>query len=162
MSAMLPDKLQVLATLRTALTTELDTLESLAASSREEVTSDETRQEGQYDTRATEASYLARGQATRIAELRRLAAWVDVFDTAAPLDPPVAQVGALVQIEGERTDVLFIAPAGGNRLTVEGVTVRVISPASPLGAALADQGLEDAFEVQTPGGLAEFEIVAIR
>ena len=51
---------------------ELAALESIASEARDEATSSETKAEGKYDTRATEASYLARGQAWRIVELKRL------------------------------------------------------------------------------------------
>lgn len=158
---MLPDKVQVLAALQEALTRELEALDSVAAQARDEVTSAETKQEGQYDTRATEASYLARGQAARIAEIRRMAAWADVFDASAPLRPPVVQVGAIVALEGERTEIVFIAPAGGHRLQVGTFAVNVISPSSPLGAALADLEEGDACEVDTPRGILDYEVVGL-
>ena len=159
---MLPDKARVVSALRAAVAEELAAFERLAEQARDEVTSDQTRQEGQYDTRATEASYLARGQAARIVELRRLVAWVDVFDPRRALDEPVVQSGALVVVQGPRTDVIFIAPAGGNRLDVDGIVVRVVSPVSPLGAALADLAVGDAFEVDTPRGVDELEVIAVR
>ena len=144
------------------LTEELEALESIAAATRDEATSSETRAEGQYDTRATEASYLARGQAMRIVELRRLTAWLEMLDPDRVLTEPVVQVGALVEIAGARRELLFLAPIGGAKAEVDGQRIRVISPASPLGAAMAELEVGDAFEIDSPRGMLEYEITAIR
>ncbi len=156
-----PAKADVVAALRARLADELAAVEATAAMARDEVASDETRAEGKYDTRATEASYLARGQAMRIGALRQLAAWFDVFDPAVPLDPPVAQVGALLALDGPRPMLVFIAPDGGLRADVDGRTVEVISPRSPLGVAMEELEEGDAFEVDSPRGLLEYEIVSL-
>ncbi len=158
---MLPDKTRVLAALTADVTSRLDAVEQIAAAARDEVSSDETKQEGKYDTRATEASYLARGQAWRVAELRRLASWCALFDAERPLLPPVVQVGALARVEGGRSEVLFMAPIGGAHFVVEGTHVRVISPTSPLGGALVGLEAEDCFEVVTPRGTVDYELIAL-
>ena len=157
-----PSKPAVIAALRAALAAERTAVESVAAMARDEVGSDQTKQEGKYDTRATEASYLARGQAWRIDELRRLAAWFDLLEPA-PCD--LAQVGALVELVGElagpRRDLVFLAPVGGASAEVGGRVVRIVSPGSPLGQALAELAVGDAFEVDSPGGLVTWEIAGI-
>ncbi len=153
-----PAKPAVVDALRAALAAELDVLEGAAAVTREEVGSDETRSEGKYDTRSTEASYLARGQAFRIAALRQLQAWFEVFDASAPLSPPIVQVGALVGLVGHRRAHVFVAPAGGLDVDVGGTVVRVISPGSPLGAAMEELEEGDAFEVDSPRGVVTYEI----
>ncbi len=158
----LPDKAKVVARIVEHLRGELDALESVAESTRGEATSDETRQEGQYDTRAIEASYLARGQARRIGELRRLLAWFEVFDATRPLEPPVVQVGALVALGGHRRELVFVAPAGGGRVQVDGTTVRVVSPRGPLGRAMAELEAGDEFEVDSPRGVLSYEVVEVR
>jgi transcription elongation GreA/GreB family factor len=158
----LPDKPTVVAALRRDLGEELAALERVAAATRAEVGSDQTRSEGKYDTRATEASYLARGQARRIAGLRRLLAWLERFDPERPLEPAVVQVGALVLIEGPRRELLFVAPMGGGRLQVGQHTVRVISPKGPLGEELMELEVGDGLEVDSPRGLQSYEVVAIR
>ncbi len=155
------DKGEVVRQLRASLEAELAGLESVAASTRDEVTSDQTRQEGRYDTRATEASYLARGQARRIGELRRLLAWFDTFDPARRLEAPVVQVGTMVALEGERRELVFVAPSGGARVEVGGRRVRVISPVSPLGQAMAELEPGDGFEVDSPRGVLDYEVLAV-
>ncbi len=68
------DKNTVVEAFRTVLTEELSAVERVAAMARDEVSSEETKQEGKYDTRATEASYLARGRGAAPAQgvVRRL------------------------------------------------------------------------------------------
>ncbi len=158
---MRPDKPAIVAALRAALSDELGALERVAAMSRDEAGSEETKSEGKYDTRATEASYLARGLAMRIAELRQIVAWFEVFDAERPMDPPVAQTGALLRLEGAPDELLFLAPVGGGRVSVAGLTVKIISPSSPLGAALAELEAGDAAEVETPRGQVTREILEI-
>ena len=155
---MLPPKDEVVRALLLATRSSLEAVEAVAEAARGDVGSDETRQEGKYDTRATEASYLARGQAWRVAELRRLAAWYEAFE---PRRLEVVQVGALVAVEGESLDRLFLAPVGGGSVEVRGQRVRVISPASPIGQAMADLEAGDAFEYRSPRGRQELEVVAV-
>ena len=136
-------------------------MESVAGSARDEATSGESKAEGKYDTRATEASYLARGQAWRIVELKRLLAWLSALDPQRSLEEPVVQTGTLVEVTGARTELIFLAPIGGTKAQVGGQTVRVISPSSPLGEAMAELEVGDAFEIETPRGTLAYEITAI-
>ena len=112
-----PNKADVVAGLQAQVQSELESLESLAAMARDEATSPETKSEGKYDTRATEASYLARGQAWRITELRQLLAWLHSDTAVADLAEPLVQVSALVRIEGARSEIVFVAPIGGGTTT---------------------------------------------
>ena len=157
---MLPKGLAVDA-LCDAIAAELHSMESLAAMARDEATSTETKAEGKYDTRATEASYLARGQAWRIAELRTLRSWLMTDSARAPTLPQCVQTGALVRVDGARTEWLYVAPIGGGKASVGGDTVRIVSLASPLGAAMEGLEVGDAFEVDTPRGRREYEVVAV-
>lgn len=139
------------------LSTELEAVERVAAMARDEVSSAETKQEGKYDTRATEASYLARGQAWRVAELRRMVAWFRVFD--ASVGRTEIGVGSLVCLDGPRRTWVFVAPVGGPKVHVDGETVRLVSPRSPLGRAMADLEADDVFEVDGPKGRVGWEVV---
>lgn len=154
-----PPKAEILAALRARLGEELAALERVAAMSRDEATSEQTRAEGKYDTRATEASYLAHGLSLRIAELRQISAWFALGDAEAARTS--ASVGALVSLEGSATELLFLAPVGGGRVSAAGYTVTVISPASPLGRALAGLEAGDAVEVDTPRGTQVREILGV-
>ena len=155
------DKARVVGALLAQVQTELDGMEAVAEAARDEATSSETKAEGKYDTRATEASYLARGQAWRILELRKQVAWLSSDAPLQPLSEPVVQVGALVTTSGPRADLLFIAPVGGGRVDVDGHTVLVISPSSPLGEAMVELEAGDTFEVDSPRGLLDYTITSI-
>ena len=154
------DKRAVVEAVRATLADELAAVERVAAMARDEVSSAETKQEGKYDTRATEASYLARGQAWRVAELRRLSAWFAVFDVDKHHVARVG-VGSLVQLEGPRTVWVFVSPVGGPKVVVDGEEVRLISPRSPLGTAMADTEEGDCFEVKSPKGMVDYEVLAV-
>ena len=162
LDSMSPDKAQVIAAIVTKLRESLDAVERIAQMARDETTGGESKAEGKYDTRSTEASYLARGQAWRVAELRQLFAWFSNLDTQNPPTASRAQNGALVQLEGEQRETLFLAPAGGTQVVVGGQTIRVISPKSPLGEAMADAETGDVFEVNTPRGPLTYEVVSIQ
>ncbi|WP_372845036.1 transcription elongation factor GreAB [Pontiella sp.] len=93
--------------------------------------------EKQRDTTGYEAAHLARGHALfaknlrcRLDELKALA--VEDF-TGQEID-----VGALVEVEmgGEVDRYLLLNCGGGIEVTVDGKTVTVITPESPLGSAL--------------------------
>jgi len=154
-------KTRVVQALRAALASELAAVERMANLARDEATSSETKSEGKYDTRATEASYLARGQAERILELRSLSSWYELSDRSLPIEGAVVQVGALVTLLGEREEWVFVAPVGGGRVQVEERAVRVISLSSPLGQALVELEPGEAAEVETPRGLVELEVISV-
>jgi transcription elongation GreA/GreB family factor len=153
------DKAEVIQALLAAVREELESVERVAAMARDEVISDESRQEGKYDTRATEASYLARGQAWRVVALRELVGWLEGPVPAAPRTS--IQLGALVEVEGHSA-LLLIGPDGGATAKVGGRTVRMISPASPLGEALQDLEPGDFAEVDGPKGSLEVEVLSVR
>lgn len=157
---MLPPKADVIDAFRRAIADELAAIESVAAMARDEVSSEETRQEGKYDTRATEASYLARGQAERIVALRRLLSWFEAIEPGA-FDAENVQLGALVALRGKRSAVVFVAPAGGPRVTVGGVSVQAISLTSPLGEVLEELEVGDELELDTPRGVRELVVAAL-
>ena len=128
---------------------------------RDEATGGESKSEGKYDTRAIEASYLAAGQGERLLATRRLAGWAEQLNPL--LEPTVAQVGALVQIAlDEQPQWVLVAPAGGRVIEVDGVRVRLISVSSPLGAALRGLEVGDGGEVDTPTGVQEVDVLAVR
>lgn len=99
----------------------------------------ESKAENKYDTLSTEENYLADGlarQALAAAQaantLEKLS--LEAFGAADPID-----LGALVQVEfPDRTREWFLlAPAaGGTEVEYEGETIVVLTPESPLGAAL--------------------------
>jgi transcription elongation GreA/GreB family factor len=156
-----PDKAAVIDALRRAVSADLDTLARMVGDARDEATGSESRAENQYDTRATEASYLAAGQGRRVVALRGLVDWLGQLDARSAFDAVAS--GALVCLRrGREIEWVLVGPEGGRAVTVDGIEVKLISARSPAGAAL--DGLErgDVEEVDTPLGPVEIEILAVR
>lgn len=113
-----------------------------------------SRAENKYDTRSLEASYLARGQAIRVAETEEsLSAYRSMRCRSFGEDEPAA-LGALVQLSGpEGISYYFLGPsAGGTEVMHDGSEVLVITPSSPLGQLLV--GKKKGQEISLPGARA--------
>lgn len=115
--------------------------EKAAGAARDGASGDEVAQEGKYDTRATEASYLARGHAMQyealIDDLRTLEAYrVPDYDPDETIG-----TGALVEVKsGRATTHYFILPSGGGtEAAVEGIQVVVVNARSPIAKELKGQ-----------------------
>lgn len=160
--AALPDKAALLAALRERLAAALSALTASQKLVQDGAVHPEAKQEHPKDTRAIEAGYLARGLAERAEQLRD--DLVAVERLRLPEPGSAAAVGSLVRIEaesGEETLVL-LAPAGaGERLTVGGCSVLVLTPRSPLGAALVSRREGDAIDVALPGGRLRADVVLV-
>ena len=59
-------------------------------------------------------------------------------------------------------DAVFIAPEAGPNVELNGMVVGVISPSSPLGSAMEELEAGDAFEVDSPTGVVEYEVYNVR
>lgn len=145
------------------LRSELALQTRAAQLSRDEAISEESKPENQYDMHSQEAAYLAEGQARLAAEI---AANVVLYETMviAPVssDSGVA-VGTAVAVEydGRRT-WYFIGPrAGGLELGIEGTTVLVLTPQSPLGRELLGKRVGDSVRVQTRTGFVTHRVVEV-
>ena len=132
------NKSAVLQAILTALHQEFEAFRALSKKTRAASGDDESKAEGKYDTRATEESYLADGQAKQaLAAANALKAFERLGLRDFP-DGAAADLGALVQLEfpGE-TAWFFLGPAaGGLEIEIAGVSVTVITPESPLGRQL--------------------------
>jgi transcription elongation GreA/GreB family factor len=107
-----------------------------------------------------EASYVARGQAKRVAELQEA---VQAFAALSgnELEPgAVVTLGALVTLETpEELAHYFLGPfAGGTEILHEGKEVVVITPASPLGQKLIGKRAGDLIPLR-PGVTASVATV---
>jgi len=150
------DKVRVIEAFRESLRHEVKVLQTATSAARDEATSEESRPENEYDTRALEASYLAAGQGERLEELRRVLAWVGQLDPR-PLD--VGAEGALLDVRvGDRPRCVLLGPRGGAQVTVEGTVVHLTSVLSPLGSALRGLRAGDVADIETPRGIEEVEV----
>src|ERR1700710_1864594 len=145
--------------LRAQLAAQLDIVRGAHAAALEGATHSESRAENSKDTRGLEQSYLARGQAQRVAELE--AALGDVTALALRTFGTTSGVGmsALVAVDEEgETKQFFVAPAGGGTMIF---AVQVVTPNSPLGRALLGKRVDDEVELQLPGAYRSFVITSV-
>jgi transcription elongation GreA/GreB family factor len=133
------------------LAADLASRESAHHAAMEAATHEEAKPENDKDTRALEQSYLARGEALRVEELRQGLADVRGMTTRAfREDDPVA-LGALVTVDDvDRVLVYWLAPYGGGTRLAEG-TIQVVTPRSPLGKALLGKRSGDECELVSAG-----------
>jgi transcription elongation GreA/GreB family factor len=161
----LPDKQRVHQALLDRLSHDLVSAAEAAEATRKEATHAEAKPENDKDTRALEQSYLARGQAMRaeqLAEEREVLRFMPLPSFAADA---AVQSGAVIELEDDdgATRLLFMAPhAGGTELSVEGMSVLVVTPASPLGAAILGRAIGDDVTMSVRGKRRNYVISAIR
>jgi transcription elongation GreA/GreB family factor len=155
------DKKTLLAAIRQRISVQLQGLLASQRATQEGAVHEETRAEGAKDTRATEASYLARGLAERAESLRSDLERLDAFAPALLDGTEPAQPGALVRIEeeGRGDSVYFLLPfGGGESVTLDGSTIRVISPLSPIGRMLVGRERGEEFSIDLPRGETLFAV----
>lgn len=118
-------------------------------------TDDQSVAETQYDTLAIEQSYLAEGQSRRVDEIKYAIKRLANLTLEALKHKPQIGIGSMVQLEKDidKQQCFFLAPvAGGYRckLALQGNTINivVITPQSPLGAAMMGKALDDEVNIQ--------------
>jgi transcription elongation GreA/GreB family factor len=130
----------------------------------EGVVHEDNRSEGSKDMRATEAAYIARGQAQRAealaADLARARAMpLRVF---GPSDPIALSAVVVVTTEEGEPQTVFLAPAGGGTTLAQGeATIRVVTPIAPLGRALLGTTAGDEVVVMRDGRPVTFTVEAV-
>lgn len=159
----LEDKRTALTQLREALDAEVARGTRQARDAAEAATHEDNRPEGDKDMRSTEASYIARGQAARVAEVEEarilLAAMpVKSFEPGAAIE-----ASAIVNVEQGKRNVLYfiVAGAGGQRLEVAGKVLMTLTTVSPLGRALLGLSEGDEAEVSTPQGVRHYVVLGV-
>lgn len=161
---MMLEKRALLPAILEKLTQDLAVLAAAAEATRQGATHEESKPENDKDTRGLEASYLARGQAKRVEETEEA---IMRLRFLAPRDfgeDDAVDLGALVtvEIDGEQS-VFFLVPiSGGLSIALSGVEVRLVTPASPVGAALMGKRTGESFELKTRDKVREYEILRVR
>jgi transcription elongation GreA/GreB family factor len=126
---------------------ELTRQTQAAEGSRDEAISEESRAENKWDTHSQEAAYLAEGQAKLAAEI---SASIEMYTTLplpdfSPTD--AIGLGAMVEVDAGgkgKPASYFLGPrAGGIELVLEGRTILVLTPQSPLGRQLLGKRVGD-------------------
>lgn len=121
------------------LSDQTKALEAAARKTASIATDDEHKARSKYETFSLENSYLARGQARRVEEMRTALAAIRAMKvTTLPEDAEV-QMGALMEVADERgeTELLWMVPAGGGEeIHMPDQVVLMLTPNSPLSKAL--------------------------
>ncbi len=153
------DKSKILDELTKNVTVELNQLKASYEATKELVQKGDIKSEGKYDTRATEANYLADGQRHRIAELEQELQLLEEIDIKTTHEN--VSIGSLVEIDLNGTQrKYFIAPtAGGTMVNLNGEVILVISVFSPIGDAVLGLAKEDVFEVEIKGDTREYQVI---
>lgn len=131
--------------------------------SREEAISEESRPENQYDMHSQEAAYLAEGQARLAAEIAENLALYEGLSLPAIGPEGLVVLGAAVAVEhADRRTWYFIGPrAGGLEINLDGTTILVLTPQSPLGRELLGKQVGSSVRVQTRNGFVSHTIAEI-
>jgi transcription elongation GreA/GreB family factor len=158
----LPPKHELRDEIASRLLETLENLERAQQAAMEAATHEEAKPENDKDTRGLEQSYLARGQALRIEELRTSLLELQNMPLRSFAKEQPIELGALVYAEEhDEQRVFFIAPYGGGTTLVKGA-VQVVTPRSPLGDALLEKCAGDDCEVALGGRTREFSIIRVQ
>ncbi|MFO0671674.1 MAG: GreA/GreB family elongation factor [Polyangiaceae bacterium] len=157
------DKRAIVTALKKGLEADIAAMTRIARDAADAATHEENKAEGDKDMRATESSYLARGQAGRVADLEHAHAVLSSMEIRAFGSGDTIGSSAYVELtHGARTLHLFVTTvAGGRKVTVDGVEVQATTTQSPLGAALIGLSEGDEFEIASPQGMRSYEIVRV-
>ncbi|BAJ01917.1 GreA/GreB family elongation factor [Shewanella violacea] len=153
---------------------------SAAKQAHETATHSETVAKSKYETFGLEASYLAHGQAQRVAECNIELLAYKSLNLACFSDDIIIDLSALVTIEDEQGAVktCFIGPgAGGMKIDIKLDTdidtgaikhgdpklghIIVITPSSPLGQILMGKLVYDSVQLTIGGALKHYEIISV-
>jgi transcription elongation GreA/GreB family factor len=144
------------------LATELEAITAAARSSFSTATSEAHHAEGKYDTFSLETSYLARGQAKRVAELGEALERLRLLNELGPEAP--VQLGALVRLEagdGGKRILFFGSAGGGEKISVDGDEIVIVTSQSPLGRAVLGRTVGECFEISIAGKRQTFTVTSL-
>jgi transcription elongation GreA/GreB family factor len=155
----LDQKKQLITKIALELEQELELLRQATHAAKEASIHEESRAEDAHDTRSTEASYLAAGQAQRTAQVEALTHYFRSLDTKDFSAGQRIAPGAWVELrQGSfRTCYLLVASGGGRK--IDGV--QVLSTASPLGEAMLGARQGEPLEWETGGRSFTAEILKV-
>lgn len=157
-------KSQLLNLIRAQLKSDLKAAIEAAVATYEAATHEESKAENEYDTRGLEASYLAGAQSKRAGEIEELLSICNqLSDEDLPPHSPI-QTGALAELDLEgRSKTVFILPKGGGMtFKIDGRSIQVITPVSPLGQAVIGLSEGGVTQVEVGGSIRECEILSVR
>ena len=158
------NKSEILLKLEEILLENIEKAEDAYRSSHEYTTKGDIKSDGKYDTRATEAGYLAGAQKKRVEELKNDLNRLRALPIKTFSSEEGVAVGALMELECEkRVSHYFISPSlGGETLKIEETSIQIISQNSPISVASFGLDQDDSFELETPRGIKVYSIVSVK
>ncbi|MBG08950.1 MAG: hypothetical protein CME68_09345 [Halobacteriovoraceae bacterium] len=158
------NKDDILIKLEGLLLEKIEKAEEVYQSSYEYTTKGDVKSDGKYDTRGTEAGYLAGAQKKRMEELKNDLKRLKAIPLEAYSSAQGVAVGSLLELEcEEKTSHYFISPSiGGETLKIEGTPIQIISQNSPISVASLGLDQNDSFELETPRGIKIYYIVSLK
>jgi transcription elongation GreA/GreB family factor len=159
------DKHRLLCDLQDRIASDLDALIRRQQDTQKGATHEESRAEHAKDTRATEQSYLARGLAARVEEMRQTVSNLEKIELMSfDAKDPIGLTALVVLGDDDDTQrqTWWLLPGpGGIELSQAATRIRTLAPAAPLGRALIGLHVGDEGSFSTPGGVRQFEVVEI-
>ena len=143
------DKAQLKNVLIAALTEELNLARIAADEAKSSATSPEAKSENKYDTRSTEAAYLAHGQSLRAQSLWDLI--TQIQNWTPPESQTHIQLGALLCLRSKRDQRpdrwIWITPIGARHIELRGTPVQLVNHSAPLAQQLIGLEIGDSLAV---------------
>jgi transcription elongation GreA/GreB family factor len=158
------NKQQVLQRIIEKLEVDLDVAVRAAQTAYETATHEENIAENKYDTLGLEASYLAAGQARRVEEIRQSLALYQSLVLKAFDEVRGIQSGDLIVLESASgaQQHLFLGPdAAGLKISVDDISITVITGKAPLGQNLLGKFNGDEVDISVNGSRQSFEITRV-
>ena len=118
------------------------------------------KSDGKYDTRATEANYLAGGQRQRLNDLEQELGLLEELQETVKNKFSSVTIGSLADIEFNAIEkTYFISPiSGGNILNIDGEVVMVVSAFSPIGSGAINLTADESFDIEVKNETREYFI----
>ena len=159
------NKVLVLEQILTTLNRDLTALQTAVKVAHESATHGESVAENKYDTRGLEAAYLAHGQAKRAEQIEiALRCYEGISSQTLLHHCSEVGISSLVQLDDQDglTRWLWLGEdAGGLKFSFDGNEITIVTPKSPLGAALMGRKQGDVFELRVAEKLMEYEILGL-
>ena len=158
------NKAEIVNCICSVLQSDLATLKAAYQASHESATHAESSAENKYDTRGLEAAYLAHGQAKRAQEIE---VSLHGYENISPqLLTAHTRVGLSSLVKLEDSDGRYRwcwlgAHAGGVTFSFDDKEITIVTPQSPLGAALQDKKQGDIIEFKVNNLLMDYEIISV-
>jgi len=146
------------------LQADLSVLEQAVKLARDTATHGDCLGSSKYETMGLEASYLAQGQGVRLLEVERALTYFKALVPLASASKEPLGLSSLFILEDDEgnTQQLWLATeAGGLKVHCDHSMVTVITPQSPLGAAMMGKYVGDNVELSMAGTSRCYEVIDI-